>query len=84
MSIEETPDTPQKRESVWDLEKAQLALLALPPRYQAVLSLYYLEDMSLAEISTVLGCRLGTVKSRLSRGREALRQLLVQSEDDHG
>jgi RNA polymerase sigma-70 factor, ECF subfamily len=83
MPIEETDSTDQQGEPVWDLEQAQLALLALAPRYQTVLSLHYLEDMPLTEVAMVLGCRLGTVKSRLSRGREALRALLVRSEDHH-
>lgn len=59
----------------WDVERVQLALLALAPRFQAVLSLYYLEEMPVAEIAQVLGCREGTVKSR---GRESLRKLLEQ------
>jgi RNA polymerase sigma-70 factor, ECF subfamily len=83
LSIDEVADMRQAGVPAADLEKAQLALLALPPRYQAVLSLHYLEEMPLAEVATVLGCRLGTVKSRLSRGREALRALLGRNEDDH-
>lgn len=59
-----------------DPEFIQAALLALPPRLQSVLSLFYLEDMPIADIAQVLGCREGTVKSRLSRGRESLRKLL--------
>jgi RNA polymerase sigma-70 factor (ECF subfamily) len=59
-----------------DVEYIQTALLSLPPRWQSALSLYYLEDMSVSEIAQVLGCREGTVKSRLSRGRESLRKLL--------
>jgi RNA polymerase sigma-70 factor (ECF subfamily) len=48
-------------------------LLALPPRLQAVLSLHYLEGLPVEEVARVLGVRPGTVKSRLSRAREALR-----------
>lgn len=59
-----------------DGEYARLALLALPPKYQAVLTLHYLEGLSLDEVAAALGCRLGTVKSRLSRGRDALRERL--------
>ncbi|MHC5003022.1 MAG: RNA polymerase sigma factor [Planctomycetota bacterium] len=59
-----------------DAELARTALLGLPPRYQAVLSMHYLEGMPLRSIAIVLGCREGTVKSRLARGREALRREL--------
>lgn len=59
-----------------EIERARAALLALPIRYQAVLALHYLEDLSVEETASVLGCRIGTVKSRLSRGRDALREKL--------
>src|SRR5688572_18890563 len=65
-----------------DVERIRLALLTLAPRFQAALSLHYFEDMSIAEIATVLGCREGTVKSRLSRGRDALRILLTKYEEN--
>ncbi|HKQ49045.1 MAG TPA: sigma-70 family RNA polymerase sigma factor [Phycisphaerae bacterium] len=61
-----------------DREQVRTALLALAPRHQSVLSLHYLEGLSVEEVSQALGCRLGTVKSRLSRGREALREKLLR------
>lgn len=59
-------------------EYFQRALLSLPPRYQAVLSLYYLEDLSVKETAEVVGCREGTVRSRLARARNALRSTLMK------
>jgi RNA polymerase sigma-70 factor (ECF subfamily) len=56
------------------------ALLALPTRFQEVLSLHYLDEMSIHAIAQVLGCAEGTVKSRLSRGRDLLRRVLTESE----
>jgi len=56
-----------------ELTRARRALLALPPRYQTVLSLHYLEGLGVAEIGLTLGCRPGTVKARLARGRARLR-----------
>ena len=56
-----------------ELERARRVMRRLAPHFQAVLALYHLEGMSVAEVATVLGCRRGTVKSRLARGREALR-----------
>jgi RNA polymerase sigma factor (sigma-70 family) len=64
------------REEGADVERAQCALLTLPPRYQAVLSLHYLEGLAVRDVAAILGCRAGTVKSRLARARDALRQRL--------
>lgn len=60
-----------------DAIAAREALLSLAPRYQTVLTLHYLEGMSLEESAAVIGCRVGTVKSRLSRAREAMRKKLL-------
>jgi RNA polymerase sigma-70 factor (ECF subfamily) len=59
-----------------DREWAQRAMLSLSPKHQAVISLHYLEEMSVEDTAAVLGCRVGTVKSRLSRARAALRERL--------
>ena len=59
-------------------ELARTALLTIAPKYQAVLSLHYLEGLSIIEVAATLGCREGTVKSRLHRGREKLRARLLQ------
>lgn len=57
-------------------ERARAALLTLPPKFQAVLSLHYLEGLPVEDVATALGLRVGTVKSRLSRGRDQLRARL--------
>lgn len=51
-------------------------LFALPPEDRAVIHLHYYEGYSTGEIAQLLGCRPGTVRSRLSRAREKLRKLL--------
>ena len=56
----------------------QRALLTLPPRYQTVLSLYYMEGLSVKETAAIIGCREGTVRSRLARARDALREQLKE------
>lgn len=48
----------------------------LPPKYRSIITLRYLEEFSLKEISEILDIPLGTVKTRLHRGREALRKRL--------
>lgn len=55
---------------------ARRALLRIAPKYQAALALHYLEGLDLGAIARVLGIRRGTVKSRLARGRVALRRQL--------
>lgn len=51
-------------------------IYALPPKYRAIIILRYLEEFSLKEISEVLDIPLGTVKTRIHRGRETLRKKL--------
>ena len=50
------------------------AVVRLPVKHRAVVVLFYFEGLSLLEISWVLSCPLGTVKSRLHRACEMLRQ----------
>jgi RNA polymerase sigma-70 factor, ECF subfamily len=52
------------------------ALLALNPNFRAAVVLRDIEDLSYEEIAMVLNLSLGTVKSRILRGREALRKSL--------
>jgi len=54
------------------------ALGKLPSQQREVVLLIGLEGMSYIEAARVLGVPIGTVMSRLSRGREALRQLISQ------
>ena len=63
-----------------DLARMQCALLSVPPKHQAVLALYYLEGLSVKETAAVIGCREGTVRSRLARARDALRRQLKVTE----
>lgn len=51
-------------------------IAALPKKYRAVIVLKYMQDLSYEEIADILGCGIGTVKSRLSRAKEKLRQRL--------
>ncbi|SET81659.1 RNA polymerase, sigma subunit, SigW [Oceanobacillus limi] len=51
-------------------------ILSLPPKYRSIIMLRYLEEFSLQEISDILDIPLGTVKTRIHRGREALRKKL--------
>ncbi len=54
----------------------EAALEKLNPKFRAVVVLRDIEDLSYEEIAAVLDVSIGTVKSRILRGREALRKIL--------
>jgi RNA polymerase sigma-70 factor (ECF subfamily) len=56
------------------------ALDQLPAEQREVLVLRFLEDLSYEEIARVVGCQLGTVRSRLHYGKQALRKALDTGE----
>lgn len=56
------------------------ALNLLSQSHQDVLYLHHVEELSVETVSGVLGCGVGTVKSRLHRAREALRRELERLE----
>ena len=60
-----------------DGRRLTAALEELPDEYREVIVLRDLEEMSYKEIAGVTGAPLGTVMSRLARGRERLRQLMT-------
>jgi RNA polymerase sigma-70 factor (ECF subfamily) len=54
--------------------EAQKILARLPVKYQEVITLRFMEEKKIKEISFILGKREGTIKSLLSRGLDKLRQ----------
>ena len=63
-------------ESIELQETIQREITKLPEKYRSVIVLKYIEELSLNEISEILDIPLGTVKTRIHRGREALRHQL--------
>src|SRR5258708_26838155 len=59
-----------------DVIDMQRSLLSLAPEQREVVLLVALEDMTYADVSRALGIPIGTVMSRLSRGRARLRRLM--------
>ncbi len=57
-------------------ERVQKAIAGLSPDHRRVVTLHHLEGMPVEEIARIMGCSIGTVKSRLSRAREHLRRKL--------
>jgi len=60
------------------------ALARLPRRFAEAVTLRDIEDLSYQEIAEVLQVRIGTVRSRIARGRERLRQVLESGELEMG
>lgn len=60
------------------------ALEEIPEEYRAVATLYFVDDFKYEEISEVLGIPLGTVRSRLHRGRKILQKKLWDMAVEHG
>ncbi|GAK42615.1 RNA polymerase sigma factor [Paenibacillus sp. TCA20] len=52
------------------------AIETLPAKYKSIMVLRYLQDLSLQEISDILGMPVTTIKTRVHRGREFLRKKL--------
>ena len=55
----------------------EAALADLPPEFRAAVVLCDIEGLSYDEIADVLGAKLGTVRSRIHRGRKMLRAALA-------
>jgi RNA polymerase sigma-70 factor (ECF subfamily) len=68
------------------IESVRRAVLALPEKYREVVVLCDLEEMSYTTASQILDCAVGTVRSRLHRGRALLIEKLrpAQAEEPAG
>ena len=68
--------TPDGGERASDAARMAHAMVSLPPDQRAAIALFYLEDLSVAEIAVALDVPSGTVKTRLMHARERLRRTL--------
>ena len=79
-SVPDRPDPaegggdPADRQAVGSLVRS--ALTRLPRQQRAVLVLRFLEDLPEAEVASLLGCSVGSVKTHAHRGLRALRRSL--------
>src|SRR5437868_7672892 len=76
MEVDDSFAAPVPAATSVDILDLQRALGSLAPEQREVVLLVALEDMSYADVSGALGIPIGTVMSRLSRGRERLRKLM--------
>lgn len=65
-------------------EDAPRAVAALPEEFRVVATLYFMDDFSYQEIANVLDVPVGTVRSRLHRGRKLLQKALWEVATDAG
>ena len=64
------------------IESVRRAVLGLPERYREVVVLCDLEEMSYVEAAEIMGCAVGTVRSRLHRGRALLIEKLRPAREE--
>jgi RNA polymerase sigma-70 factor (ECF subfamily) len=76
-----TMETQSSRMRLRDLQRA---LDKLPAEQRQVLLLVAVEDMKYEEVAEIVGVPVGTVRSRLSRGRDALRALMDEDPEEGG
>ncbi|MDQ3995993.1 MAG: sigma-70 family RNA polymerase sigma factor [Gemmatimonadota bacterium] len=65
-------------------EDVASALKALPEEFRVVCTLYFMEDLAYQEIADILRLPVGTVRSRLHRGRKMLQKRLWAVAEDQG
>jgi RNA polymerase sigma-70 factor, ECF subfamily len=73
-SRKDTPAVRSEMNESW--RQIQQAMASLPLSHRGVVVLYYIDDLSIQEISEILDVPVGTVKSRLHYSRQALRKYL--------
>ena len=71
-------EPPQKGKAVACETPLLDALMSLDEKYRLPLQLRYVEGYSVAEVAQILRIPQGTVKSRLSRGRDRLRAMIKE------
>jgi len=65
-----------------DTAQVHAALDEISPAHRAVLTLRFVNDLSYAEIAGVVGCSVGTIRSRIYYAKRALRKLIEEGEDE--
>jgi RNA polymerase sigma-70 factor (ECF subfamily) len=71
-----TDDTAGRMETAADVEPLARAIAGLPPDQRAAVALFYMEELSVAEIAVAMSVPAGTVKTRLMHARAKLRAAL--------
>ena len=80
MTVAEEED-PADEFTAEDAKAVHEALDRISPEHREVLLLRFMEDMSYDDIAAVVGCHVGTVKSRLHHAKQTLRAILEKTYD---
>ncbi|HVU37547.1 MAG TPA: sigma-70 family RNA polymerase sigma factor [Opitutales bacterium] len=75
---DEDPDPGKKAVTQELVHRVEAAMERLSPAHREILALRNVKDLSYEEIAALLDLSLGTVKSRIARAREALKQVLSE------
>jgi RNA polymerase sigma-70 factor (ECF subfamily) len=65
-----------------DEQQVMSALASIPEEYRLVSTLYFVGELSYQEIADTVGCPVGTVRSRLHRGRKMLQKTLWEMAEE--
>ena len=80
MELRDNSPTPDEYAEYNETQRAvRKAIKELSDEYREVITLCDIEDMSYEDISNILNCPVGTVKSRINRARKALKKKLSES-----
>jgi DNA-directed RNA polymerase specialized sigma24 family protein len=80
-------DSAEEIDRARDIERVRAAVLDLPRVHREIIALCDLEELSYATVASILGCPIGTVRSRLNRARALLASRLqpptpIEEEDE--
>ncbi|RYY90045.1 MAG: RNA polymerase sigma factor [Chitinophagaceae bacterium] len=85
VALDDAPELPEGERVLDGLSATEIfsLIMKLPTGYRTVFNLYVLEEYSHKDIAALLGISEGTSKSQLSKARQLLQQLLIQSNPDY-
>lgn len=84
LGLQQAPDPAVALISRLDVEAVEAALAALPDEFREVCTLAFMQDLSYQEIADQMAIPVGTVRSRLHRGRRLLQQALWSVAEERG
>jgi RNA polymerase sigma factor (sigma-70 family) len=80
VDLDDLTDAGDELDRVRDIERVRTAVFDLPRAHREVVALCDLEELPYATAASILGCPIGTVRSRLSRARALLATRLAPTE----